>query len=77
MEEKWVLSLREQCQDAVVPFFFKQWGGVRKSEAGRLLDAKTYDEFPHQEPRINTLTDSQRKQLIESIASKLLAKGAA
>jgi protein gp37 len=29
-----------------VPFFFKQWGGVRKREAGRILDGRTYDEFP-------------------------------
>ncbi len=27
-------------------FFFKQWGGVRKSETGRELDRRTYDEFP-------------------------------
>jgi hypothetical protein len=31
---------------AKVPFFFKQWGGVRKSETGQSLDGKTYDEFP-------------------------------
>jgi hypothetical protein len=29
-----------------VPFFFKQWGGVRKCETGRELDGKTYDGFP-------------------------------
>jgi hypothetical protein len=29
-----------------VRFFFKQWGGVHKSKAGRLLDGHTYDEFP-------------------------------
>jgi len=29
-----------------VPFFFKQWGGVRKSKAGRVLDGKTYDDIP-------------------------------
>jgi hypothetical protein len=29
-----------------VPFFFKQWGGVRKGNAGRELDGRTYDEFP-------------------------------
>ena len=29
-----------------VPFFFKQWGGVRKSENGRKLFGRTYDEFP-------------------------------
>lgn len=46
MRKEWVLSIRNQCQNAGVPFFFKQWGGVRKSAAGRKLDGKTYDEFP-------------------------------
>lgn len=44
--EAWVRSIREQCVSADVPFFFKQWGGVRKSETGRELDGQTYDEFP-------------------------------
>jgi protein gp37 len=42
----WVRRIREQCGDAGVPFFFKQWGGVRKSETGRLLDGRTYDAMP-------------------------------
>ncbi len=46
MDKSWVLSIREQCQAANVPFFFKQWGGVRKSEAGRQLDGRNYDDMP-------------------------------
>jgi len=46
MEKDWVLAIREQCQAAGIPFFFKQWGGVRKSKAGRELDGRTYDEMP-------------------------------
>lgn len=46
MEADWVRSLRRQCRAAKVPFFFKQWGGVRKKRAGRLLDGRLYDEFP-------------------------------
>ncbi|MDO8434955.1 MAG: phage Gp37/Gp68 family protein [Candidatus Binatus sp.] len=46
MEEKWVLSLLGQCRQFGVPFFFKQWGGVRKHETGRRLRGKTYGEFP-------------------------------
>jgi protein gp37 len=46
LKKEWVTSLRDQCVDAGVPFFFKQWGGVRKKKAGRLLDGRTYDEFP-------------------------------
>jgi protein gp37 len=46
MQKEWVQSLRDQCERAVVPFFFKQWGGVRKSKTGRELDGKTYDGLP-------------------------------
>lgn len=46
MKRKWVVEIRRQCRKASVPFFFKQWGGVRKREAGRELDGRTYDEFP-------------------------------
>jgi protein gp37 len=46
MKEEWVTGLREQCESAGVPFFFKQWGGVRKSEAGRELEGRTYDAMP-------------------------------
>ena len=46
MQEDWVLSLRNQCRKNKVAFFFKQWGGVRKSKTGRHLQGRTYDEFP-------------------------------
>jgi protein gp37 len=47
MDVSWVRSIRAQCKKARVPFFFKQWGGVRKSESGRELDGRTYDEMPN------------------------------
>jgi protein gp37 len=54
MEEAWVLDIRAQCQSADVPFFFKQWGsygpdGKRRSkkENGRLLEGRTWDEWPN------------------------------
>jgi protein gp37 len=46
MSSDWVRDVRDQCRQQSVPFFFKQWGGVRKSETGRSLDGRTYDEFP-------------------------------
>jgi protein gp37 len=46
MSPEWVRSIRDQCRAARVPFFFKQWGGVRKSETGRRLDGRTYNQFP-------------------------------
>ena len=30
MEKEWVRSIRDQCEAARVPFFFKQWGGVQE-----------------------------------------------
>lgn len=83
MHPEWVRSIRDQCQAAGVPFFFKQWGEwipasqaltrqleightvsfraennrrvldeetffrVGKKAAGRLLDGRTWDEFPN------------------------------
>ena len=46
MDEEWARSARDQCQAAGTAFFFKQWGGVKKKQAGRVLDGRTWDEFP-------------------------------
>ena len=46
MEEQWALDILDNCQECNVPYFFKQWGGVNKKKAGRLLQGKTYDEMP-------------------------------
>jgi protein gp37 len=46
MKREWVISIMDQCKKANVPFFFKQWGGVRKSQTGRLLNGQTFDEMP-------------------------------
>lgn len=46
MEEEWATNLRDQCVNAKVPFFFKQWGGTNKKKAGRLLEGRTWDEMP-------------------------------
>lgn len=46
LEREWVVSIRDQCLKAKVPFFFKQWGGVQKKKTGRLLDGRTWDQMP-------------------------------
>jgi len=46
MEPEWVTSIHAQCVRARVPFFFKQWGGVRKHQTGRELHGRTFDEMP-------------------------------
>jgi protein gp37 len=66
MAEEWVLSIRDQCQRQGVAFFFKQWGGFNKKKAGRLLQGRTYDEFPDrvQHPVADR---NQRLAMIEEI----------
>ncbi len=46
IEIEWVREIYRACRKQKVPFFFKQWGGVRKDLTGRLLGGKTYDEMP-------------------------------
>ena len=46
MHPNWVRNIQEQCQQADVYFFFKQWGGVWKNKTGRMLDGRTWDEMP-------------------------------
>lgn len=46
MDRAWVVDIRNQCLDARVPFFFKQWGGINKKKAGRMLEGRTWDEMP-------------------------------
>jgi protein gp37 len=59
MRRWWVESIRDQCEAAGVPFFFKQWGEwvpkdedtmwkVGKLAAGRHLVGRTWDQFPVQ-----------------------------
>jgi len=46
MKEEWVMEIRDTCLRSGVPFFFKQWGGVFKKRAGRILDGRTWDQMP-------------------------------
>jgi protein gp37 len=66
MEREWVVKVRAQCRAVKVPFFFKQWGGVRKSEAGRVLDGRTYDEMPCRAEQ-TVVTQRIRLELIEKV----------
>lgn len=50
MKEEWVLEIKDQCEGAEVPFFFKQWGGVNKKEKGRDLKGQTWEEMPDGAP---------------------------
>ena len=67
MRTQWATNIRDQCIEARVPFFFKQWGefdadGVRrgKKAAGRVLGDRTWDEMPVEgevSDRIHPVTD--------------------
>jgi protein gp37 len=44
---EWAREVRDQCEAAKVPFFFKQWGGLRPKSGGRLLDGREWSEWPN------------------------------
>lgn len=67
IEPAWVRAIRAQCRKDKVAFFFKQWGGVRKSETGRELDGRTYDEFPKRAEN-PVPTPTQRESLLTELA---------
>ena len=68
IKEPWVTSIKNQCKRNRVPFFFKQWGGVRKKENGRSLKGKTYDELPRYRKNKCGLNDAARKEMIVEIS---------
>lgn len=72
MDIQWVRDLRAQCQRARVAFFFKQWGGVRKSKTGRALDGRTHDEFPEW-PRTAAPSLEVRRSELERLEAELVA----
>jgi protein gp37 len=69
LKREWVVSVQRQCRRDDVPFFFKQWGGVRKSESGRSLFGKTYDEFP---PIVRSTPPNKMQQstLLQDVAGQ-------
>jgi protein gp37 len=75
MKKEWVLNIRDRCRAAGIAFFFKQWGGVRKSATGRELDGRTYDELPERKQG-SVLAPHVRAALIEQIISALAQEAA-
>lgn len=65
----WVRGIQHQCAAAEVPFFFKQWGGVRKSRNGRSLDGRTYEQFPYASPRHPVVDLNSRRNLLRELAT--------
>lgn len=46
MQLDWAKEVRDQCKAAKVPFFFKQWGGIRPKSNGRRLEGKEWNGYP-------------------------------
>ena len=66
---EWVRSVQTQCQTSGVAFFFKQWGGVRKSLNGRTLDGRTFSEFP-KVPQVEPPSAGVRKEKLEVLEAE-------
>jgi protein gp37 len=66
MAKEWVMSIRDQCARAGVPFFFKQWGGVRKSKAGRELEGQFHNGVPGR-VELPVLENSERLAAIAEV----------
>jgi protein gp37 len=65
MEAEWARSIRRQCDLSQVPFFFKQWGGVRKKRSGRQLDGRTFDDMPKSIDRAMPKLKERREMMIK------------
>lgn len=46
MHIDWAREVRNECERQTVPFFFKQWGGIRPKSGGRELDGREWNEMP-------------------------------
>jgi len=60
IDKQWVRAIRDQCIQTDVPFFFKQWGGTMKKRNGRILDGRTWDEFPSKPTKQSAYVPLQR-----------------
>jgi protein gp37 len=69
MKIEWVRELRDACLNAGVPFFFKQWGGVNKKRAGRVLDGQIWSQMPrpleHDDPTDDGFSNENQQLLME------------
>lgn len=65
LQREWVTDIRDQCLDAQVPFFFKQWGGVNKKKTGRILEGRTWGQVPKlAHSKRNFVHGAQSRQVI-------------
>jgi protein gp37 len=77
LKPAWVASIRDQCHRAGVPFFFKQWGGVRKGRHGRSLEGRTHDDVPPRPTALVPPPEARRAAIaeVERLAAAFAADG--
>jgi protein gp37 len=61
VDPQWIRDIRDQCQSCQVPFFFKQWGGIRPKAGGRSIDGRQWNQFPKMPTAIVNLDNENRK----------------
>lgn len=64
IQREWIVRLRDQCAEAKVPFFFKQWGGTRKHLTGNLLDGAVHQSFPPRWKRPVPTLNTRQERLV-------------
>jgi protein gp37 len=58
MKSEWAQEVRDRCVEDGVPFFFKQWGGLRPKSGGRLLDDREWNQYPRPSTHSAAFLDS-------------------
>jgi len=65
VKKEWIMEIIRQCRKQSVKVFFKQWGGIRAKSGGRMINGRTYNEYPK-------MTESSKSQLNELLLPKLV-----
>ena len=76
VEKRWILDIIKQCKKQKVAVFFKQWGGIRPKSGGRIIDNKTYDEYPQIPELHNVLKEVayDEKEFVKYYKNKIKLK---
>ncbi|MCK6445792.1 MAG: phage Gp37/Gp68 family protein [Planctomycetes bacterium] len=68
MQKEWVLSLRDQCATANVPFYFKGWGGPTRDAGGRKLERRTHEAVP-KAAKLDVPPRAERRKRLQEVSN--------
>jgi protein gp37 len=68
VQKEWITSLIKQCKQQKVKVFFKQWGGVRPKSGGRIINGKTYSEYP----KIKQTQNTNKSEITQKLAKPVI-----